>query len=195
MNRQRTFLALVFLSLIVTLAARTRQIGFHATYAAMSFEERVAQADMIVTGRVIELSDTRWNQDSGAYWQEVDAEGEQVRQALPLYTVTLAVRETLAGPLSEPFLTVTILGVSPRSAGSDEHHPAMQVGDEVIIMTRQTELAWRDGSRTVWYLLGNPAESYLTQASDGLYYLPETTAGWTPTTFSQAIAAHRPGAK
>ncbi len=189
MNRQRILLALIGLSLIITLAARTRQIGFHATYAAMSLDERLAQADVIVAGKIVEISDTRWNQDSGAYWQEVDEEGEQVRQALPLYTVTIAVRETLAGTLSDSFLTVTILGVSPRSAGHDDHAPA--IGDEVVLMASQTQLAWRDGNRTVWYPLGYPAESYLVQANDGLYYLPDTPAGFTTAALAEQIALQR----
>lgn len=193
MTHPRRILSGLLLSLIVLLAACARPTGFHAAYAEMSFNERLTQAEAIFSGIVTEVSPTRWNQDSGAYWQEVDERGEQVRQALPLYTVTLAVQESLAGatPLDK-FVTLTIVGSSPLDKGFDSAERPLQTGDEVVILARQTELTWRDGTRLVWYLLGNPYESYLVKSADGLYHLPDSADGFTPDSLLTQIAQIRP---
>ena len=192
MTRLHRILSVLLLGLTLVLAtACARQVGFHASYAAMSFDERLARAEAIFTGTVMEVSPTRWNQDSGDYWQDVDAQGEQVRQALPFYTVTLALRETLAGALADKFVTVTILGVSPRAAGFDSAERPLQVGDDAVILARQTELTWRDGSRLVWYLLGDPSESYLVKSADGLYRLPGAVEGLTQAALTAQIAQQR----
>lgn len=193
MTRLHRILSALLLSLIVLLAACAHPTSFHASYAEMSFEERLSQAEAIFTGVVTEISPTRWNQDSGAYWQEVDAAGEQVRQALPLYTVTLAVQGSLAGATPpDKFVTLTVLGGSPLEKGFDSAERPLQIGDETVILARQTELAWRDGTRLVWYLLGNPYQSYLVKSADGLYHLPDSADGFTTDSLLTQIAQVRP---
>lgn len=38
-------------------------------------EELLAEADIIFVGKVLTISPTRWNQDSGEYWTETTVEG------------------------------------------------------------------------------------------------------------------------
>lgn len=58
----------------------------------------IKNADVIVAGKVIAIGETRWNQDSGQYWEETFQYGayETIVSALPYYEITMSVDRLLA---------------------------------------------------------------------------------------------------
>lgn len=168
---------ILFLFLVVLLTACTQR-QFSAVYTDMTFDERIAQANSAIAGKVLQISPTLWNQDSGQYW-----ESDQTT-ALPYFTIEIAVDRVIFAdePLKET-LTVTVIGQSPvgsLDADNDiqaEQSVNLQVGDEVVVLAQKTEMAWRDGSRPIWQLMGLPSESYLQKGADGLFYLAGVVQG------------------
>ena len=183
---------ILFLFLAVLLTACTQR-QFSAVYADMTFDERIAQANSAITGKVLQISPTLWNQDSGQYW-----ESDQT-SALPYFTIEIAIDRVIFAdePLNET-LIVTAIGQSPvgnQDADNDiqaEQSVNLQVGDEVVVLAQKTEMAWRDGSRAIWQLMGLPSESFLRQGTDGLYYLGNTVQGSLENVIEQ-IHAKRSG--
>lgn len=162
------------------------------TYANVPFEEMLTEANVIVAGKIADIGKTMWNQDSGAYWEEVikDANGETTIHALPYYEVTILPERLLADSLgiSDGQLVVTVLGTSPTDHQPTAQDFNLQSGDEIIAFVRQGEIAWwngkviydtetssfESGRKPVLLFMGNPANSYLLKGQDGLYQLPVT---------------------
>jgi hypothetical protein len=158
-------------------------------YVEASFEDRIEQSNLIFTGTVMNMSPTRWNQDSGEYWEEeVD---DTIYTALSFYTVEISVDKLIVADhqIDDDRVILTILGANPStseegvvteyglvSSSLDGDVPDWQVGDEIVVFARQTELAWRDGKRPIWQLIGLPTESYLVKGDDGLYYFQNSDA-------------------
>jgi hypothetical protein len=157
------------------------EIGF--SYTGASFEDRIERSNLIFAGTVMNMSPTQWNQDSGEYWEE-EVDGT-VYTALPFYTVEVSVDKLTVADSSigkSRGVILTILGANPLTSKEDAvtkrgpvfnslnaDVPDLQVGDEIIVFARKTELAWRDGKRPIWQLIGLPTESYLLKGDDGLY--------------------------
>lgn len=154
-------------------------VDVDVAYVQLSFDELARQADEILVGKVLDVSPTLWNQDSGEYWEETirDAAGlETIETALPYYEVRLQVlrpvlvRGALAGRIaaSEP-VVVTAVGMSPlddpdtvSAAGVTTADGAMPFapGSTVAVFAGAGEIAWRGGAmRPVLQLLGDPAQS------------------------------------
>jgi hypothetical protein len=143
---------------------------------SMTREEAIANADLIVEARVINISATQWNQDNGEYWQETtvyDAERglETSHSAWPIHTIELSIVEPIIDAIGVgQTVTLTVLGKSPGAqdptvegqsiqvAGGPS--PTLSVGDEVILFATQGEIAWRDPSRPI----------RLVEAPDGTTY-------------------------
>ena len=106
MNTQRTLVWAGFALAAVVVAAAGWQLGGAAlasrggpeqvtadvSYQSLPFAEMARAAELVVAGQVTAVSETRWNQDSGAFWEEsnIDAQGlETVDSALPYYEVTV----------------------------------------------------------------------------------------------------------
>jgi hypothetical protein len=64
-------------------------------------------------------------------------------------------------------MTLTVVGHSPLE-GRPDH--ALSAGDQAVVFARQTELVWRDGSRSIFQLLGVPSDAYYIVGDDGLYH-------------------------
>jgi hypothetical protein len=145
---------------------------FSASYEAMSFEERATLADTIIAGWVTEVSDTRWNQDSGECWRESEVTDngrkEVISAAFPIYTATVAVTDAIVPEKDvAETVTLTVIGVSPNEYSSEEG--SLRVGENVLVLARQLELGWREGIRPVLGLMGDPRESFFQETGEGLY--------------------------
>jgi hypothetical protein len=144
--------------------------SFHATYLAKSYEERVAEADTILVGKVQRVSATRWNQDSGESWEpdQPTSADHVVHVPLPFYTVEIEnIQSVVPEGSAAESVSLTIVGISPNDRAGDGVE--LQPGDQVLILARQVDLPWKDGTRSILGLIGDPTESFLRQRADGLY--------------------------
>lgn len=91
------------------------------SYSDLPLSAKVASAPLIVTGTVLEVTPSRWNQDDGTFWEKVetDAFGQQtVDTAVPYHTVVVQVDRTLANRdgVGTDKLTLTIVGMGSDAA-------------------------------------------------------------------------------
>lgn len=142
------------------------EVSFSTEYVMATREELIDEADVILVGRVNHISPTRWNQDSGEYWEEVTTEGEfeTAHSALPVHYLEIEIVWLIVDDIGieEKFVTLTAVGKSPvddtnlteenniQVAGLPDHH--LQAGNEVIIFIRQTELAWHDEAHPITFV-------------------------------------------
>jgi len=156
------------------------------TYQALTFDELANQAGAILAGRVTRISPTLWNQDGGAYWETVvtDAQGlETIDAALPYYEIELAVSESIVDALGldarigagQP-VVLTVIGMSPDEDPDTASAEAMtvadgksrlRVGDAVVAFAEPARMAWRDGSRPILALMGEPEQAYVRIGGSG----------------------------
>lgn len=189
-------------------------VNFETSSVYFTQEELIAKADLIFAGTVLDISPTRWNQDSGEYWAEtteegVTAEGERLtttHAAWPVYEITLVINQPIVNELGvSPEVVLTLLGKSPVSTviGDAENNNIqldaetvnLQIGQEIIVFAMQTEIAWRDPSRSIELitdsngttyfdigkhsiitLMGVYDNAYLVKGSDGLFYPSESAS-------------------
>src|SRR5574341_921076 len=55
-------------------SGKTVIVQAEGSYGEVTFDQMIDQADLIVLGQVIAISDPFWNQDSGEYWEPVGDE-------------------------------------------------------------------------------------------------------------------------
>jgi len=128
-----------------------------ASYVQVTQKELIEKAGLIFAGRVATISPTRWNQDDGSKWDG----------GLTLHYVEIDVYHNIAGDVRQgQRISLTILGVSPLEGHADYN---FRVGDSGIYFAKSTDLAWRDGSRTMNMLIGVPESSYLLADKDGVF--------------------------
>jgi hypothetical protein len=136
------------------------------------------------------IGETRWNQDSGQYWEETFQYSgyETIVSALPYYEITMSVDRLLADSpgIKEGQLIITVMGTSllDHQEEASPIHP--KSGDEIVAFVRQGEIGWRrgeitynkeDGSletgrKAAMLLMGGPDNSHLLRNENGLYYRP-----------------------
>lgn len=130
-------------------------------YVYLDKEQMIDDADLIFLGKVVDISPTHWNQDSGEEW----------RGGLLIHTVAIEVlRPLVAGVDKSDVVTVTVLGESSLTGAADHD---LAIGDQAVFFVRHTDLAWREGrSRPIQQLVSAPLDSYYRQRSDGLFSRP-----------------------
>lgn len=137
------------------------QVKQQASYAALPYEELINTADVIFVGKLIEISPTKWNQDSGEYWGE---------EAIQYYTLRFEVSEFVEdkiGANNQKTIEITVLGPSLLDGNTDYN---LQIGDEVLVFAGQTNLAWCDsGTKSVITLKTDPSLSFFIQNPNGNY--------------------------
>lgn len=163
---------------------------FNSTYEYVPFETMVKDADVIVVGKVMTVGETRWNQDSGEYWEEIfQYDGyETIVSALPYYEITMSVDRLIADSLGikSNQLVITVIGTSPIDAEdlASSIHP--KDGDEIVAFVRQGEIGWfrgeitydkengvlETGRKATILFMGGPDNSHLLRNQDGFYYRP-----------------------
>lgn|SRR5574341_107416 len=157
-------------------SGKTVIVQAEGSYGEVTFDQMIDQADLIVLGQVIAISDPFWNQDSGEYWEPV---GDETR--MPIHTVTIKVSQFLFGSSDSDQIVVTVTGNSPSGSaikdatgaeivigGGAAHN--LQVGQSGVFFVTYKELAWRGGTKSVLRFMGDPGYSYLLQGEDGLYH-------------------------
>ena len=133
------------------------------SYALISLEEMIDESDAIFLGKVVSISPTRWNQDSGEEWYDsVSGSG------LQLHTIELEVLEPIVDTIGlGQQVTITVLGSSPLE-GSADHD--LKMDDQAVIFAGSGEIAWRGGTmRPVLLLAGAPSDSHFILGGNGLY--------------------------
>lgn len=166
-------------------------------------EDVIKNSDLIFAGKVLFISPTYWNQDSGEYWQEVTTEGdyETRHTAMPVHDIEMEVMSLIVDEIGVAGkVLLTAIGKSPVDeqtaiddtvslAGSPDH--ALIVGSEAIIFGRENEIAWWDGNpiRLIepadgsqpYFEIGRKTVlqltpgAYLLLGEDGFYYSPENS--------------------
>jgi hypothetical protein len=138
-------------------------------YMTESNESMIDKADAILVGRVTAISPSSWNQDSGEPWQH--EEGANNPSPLILHTIELEVIEPIIDDIGlGSTITITVLSSSPVDPSPSEVAHDLQVGDETVIFVRQTDIAWRDGTRPATLLVGYPRDAHYIKGNDGLYH-------------------------
>lgn len=116
------------------------------------------------------ISETRWNQDSGEYWEEIVKDEETLHTALPYYTMEFAVVQPIINVQRGETLVVTVIGTSPlEKQHAEDSEYGLRVGSEVVMFVRHSEMAWRDGKRPILQLMSAPEKSCFVRGNDGLY--------------------------
>jgi hypothetical protein len=140
-----------------------------AVYVFLTQDEMIDRADAIFAGTIVEISPTRWNQDSGEYYPPKQG----IDYPMPLHEIEVQVTRPIIDTIGlGETVTVTVVSASPVDArSSDDVEHDLKVGDEVVMFVGQTELAWRGGGRKpVILFMSAPDISYLKLGSDGLYH-------------------------
>ncbi|GAB4582105.1 MAG: hypothetical protein Fur0022_48600 [Anaerolineales bacterium] len=143
--------------------------------AAYSREELIDRSEAIFVGKVLAISPTFWNQDSGEYWYE-DGVG------LQLHTIELEVLQPIVNTIGiEKLVKIYVLGPSPVDGGMAlENDTTVQqggaeyeltVGDQVIFFASRRDIAWRGGG-TQQLLMSYPPLDLFIQLPDGMYNDP-----------------------
>lgn len=185
-NSKLLFGAGAVLGVAAVVATRLAGSGVVAdvSYADLPLAAKVAGAPLIVTGTVVDISPTRWNQDDGTFWETTveDAYGTQtIDSAVPYHTVTVRIERTLADALgiAKDTVALTVVGMGRDAAvghGPDGADAAGVLslsvdsvsaaeGERVVAFVRPGELAWRDGApRRVLVPMGSPGSTVLSEA-------------------------------
>lgn len=189
MNSKHLFGAGVFAGVAAVVAMRLVGGGVAAdvSYSDLPLATKVAKAPLIVTGTVVDISPTRWNQDDGTFWEETadDAFGTQtVDSAVPYHVVTIKIDRTLADTLgvttaSGGKVAVTVVGMRGGDGIDAAQRPdggqgvmalssdsvSADVGERVVAFVRPGQLAWRGGPmRAVLAPMGSPGTTVLSEA-------------------------------
>jgi len=153
-------------------ASANEEFHVEMMYESLSFNDMVDKANAVVVGKIISISPTVWNQDSGAYWYEPKAGFE-----LPLHHIEVEVVEPIVNTVNlDQFVEVTVIGESAvidekgnlLDQGESIHN--LLVGQQVVLFAQQTEIAWRGGARPALILMGVPSDAYFRLEADGLYH-------------------------
>lgn len=143
-------------------------VSFETTSVYFTYQELVSQADIIFTGSVLNISPTKWNQDSGEYWSEttiegLTADGEQLtttHNAWPVYEIEMKVTRPFVDKVGvgQEAVTLVMLGKSPLDDDNlivesgvrlEADNVNIQTGQDLLVFGLQTELAWRDPNRPI----------------------------------------------
>lgn len=155
-------------------------VNIEAEHILLTREDMLEQADIIFVGKVTNISPTRWNQDSGQYWQEVTEEGvaekgerlTTTHSAWPIHEIELSIVQPIVDEIGiDEKVILTLIGKSPvdnisqtnngetiQIEGDSSH--ALQIGDEIIVFAVRTEIAWRDPNRPIKLVTNEDGVTY-----------------------------------
>lgn len=164
-------------------AESSPQALVHLMYQSRSFPQMAVGADAVLSGQVVAIGGTRWNQDDGSFWDRETAPG-QSDTALPYYEITLRVDDPIVDATTQGITTgrevvLTVVGMNPRDEkaiterlgiGSGDHGPeGLREGQRVVVFAQSTEMAWREGTKPILQLMGHPEQAYFTTVADGRF--------------------------
>lgn len=145
-----------------------------AVYLFVDFNEMANHATAIFVGKITGFPRAQWNQDSGEYWD--DTKDSSTSASFVVSYTTIEVQESIIDSiglekqvqipsLSESYILDEKLNVVEER--ERPHH--LSEGDRAIFFIKQTNLAWRGGTRQVLYMAAMPTHAYFKQGEDGLY--------------------------
>ena len=125
-------------------------------YIKIPYEQIIDNSDAIFVGRVLSISQTQWNQDSGEYWEG----------GLPVHFVELEVLQRVVDTIGlTQTVTLTELDYSPLDERVNSYY-YLEPGHRALFYIVQEELAWRGGLRTALRLTSIPADSFVIVGDD-----------------------------
>lgn len=141
------------------------------TYLEISDKDKIEKSNIILVGKIMTISPTRWNQDDGNMWE---AQGSQIG-AFQVHELEVQVIRKIVDDLNiGETLTVTILGTSPKEEYPDYN---LSEGDQVVMFLKKGAIAWREtGVRKVMIFNGSPYQSLYEQTPGGhLIRIPQAS--------------------
>lgn len=140
-----------------------KMVTKEASYIQLPIEGMFSEADYIFKGTIVDISETKWNQDSLKEW-----EGDG---SLPYHEIIVKVEKSFSGNLQGE-VALTIIGNMPldeQKVMNSEYDYA--VGDDLVFFARQTEIIWKGAQqrKPVIMLMGHPDSSVLREEKDGLW--------------------------
>lgn len=136
-------------------------IKIERSYVLLSRQELINQADEIFLGQIRHISPTRWNQDSGKYWEETIEEKDGREQTvLPLayYEIEFSIIHSILGK-PDGSLVVTVTGKSPvedklwvtyegrQFEVQFSENLRLQTGDRLIVFAHYNTIPWRNPNK------------------------------------------------
>ena len=164
----------------------TSTIEQSLSYISLTEEDEVKTSGAIFKGKVVSISPTFWNQDSGKAW---DSENSGIA-ALRLHTIEVQIEQKWIDTLGlGDMVTVTGWGVSPLEEYSDYK---LAVGDEVVVFLKQAKIAWRGGgTKEVLTYTASPYQSLYMLNKDGLLAVSGETEVLNLDDIENRISAYR----
>lgn len=182
-NNKMRFVPLITLLLVIcttacttvneSVEAPTSIVKIEAEYVTMPYENMISEADAIVLGIVKHISEARWNQADGKYWEETTVEGrneETLHTASLFHEIELTVVQTIVDDigLSPDQIVITELGKSPIDEemviieGKEYENDGydLSVGDEIIVFLEQGEMAFRDPNKSISLVQTEDGDAY-----------------------------------
>jgi len=129
------------------------RVESRVNYVALPFDELVKTSDVILVGKVIELTPSRWNQDSGEYW----ADGMQY------HLIRIEASQFIVdniGASSQKTIEIMVGGESIAEGNYDYN---LNVGDEVIAFASLVDLAWRGGTKSMLQVSTTPSLAFFVR--------------------------------
>jgi hypothetical protein len=144
--------------------SKTTLVEQSASYLAVSDNELVEKSDIILLGKVVKISPTRWNQDDGSAW---DNSGMTIA-ALQFHEIEVKVLRKVVDTINiGDSLIVTVIGPSPIDVHSDY---SLKENDQVVMYVKQGKIAWREvGMKKAFLFNGSPYQSLYVQSPDGRF--------------------------
>jgi hypothetical protein len=143
-------------------------------YEWLSTDQRIERAQAIVAGVVTTISPTSWNSDRGQPWEADFPAGEPrmdlvIPVPLQIHALQVEVMQSIVDQIGlGKTVAITVLGNSPLDGREYTAHD-LQVGDRLILLLEQGDLAWQGGLKTVVRLIGEPNASYFKLGENELY--------------------------
>ena len=126
------------------------RVESYVDYVALPFDQLVKESDVIVVGKVVELTPLRWNQDNGEYW----ANGFQY------HLVRIEASQFIVdkiGAANQQVVEIMVGGMSIAEGNGDY---SLKVGDEVIAFAEQVDLAWKGGTKSMLEISTAPSAAF-----------------------------------
>ncbi len=157
-------------------------VAASSLYAYIAPSDRFAIADIVVTGRVQEISSTKYNSDDGSIWNGGSG------TLLPIHTISIAIKEILKSKdhIKDNQLTITAIGQSPNDPYNVHPDHSIQTSDFIVAYLNVGFLTWKDNEvRNVIQFINSPESSYKLQLNDGLFYAQHDNEEEAPQTLTQ----------
>lgn len=122
-------------------------------YVALPFDELVKTSDVILVGKVVELTPSRWNQDSGEYW----ADGMQY------HLVRIEVSQFIVDKIGASSQKTIEIMVGGESIAEGNYDYNLNVGDEVFAFAGLVDLAWKGGTKSMLQVSTTPSLAFFVR--------------------------------